>query len=458
MANINIFGTLNNATGDPIVRANQVEGGYMVVANADELATIPSTIVKEGSLAYNQDDDKFYQYDGTQWNVADFGGGGDLSNYIQKSLTEGLVKNDGTIDETEYQERLIGEQTTGQNIKTINGTSILGEGNIEIQGGGNVTVDTENKLLLVEEGGQTYYTTLEILAKPNTPSISTTTQSIVIGNADFAVTSSTSGATAYYKIADTVEGLDEATYTTISGGNITIASGFDNDTENEIVTKYVKLKAKKNGLDSNESSAIALTINPKVKAGSISFTRNNNNNDYSTQATITFTASDMTGTTSRYTTDGGTTWTAFTDTHTETITTSAVANTFQVKIDSVTDYVDAANAQCGAITLNKKKFYYGLGAATLANEAAIQALVGGGSEEKDTMASPLDSHNNPIPYTVTASATGSYLWFCGSGTLSGVTSSGFAVPMNAVTVVDGYNCYRSDSPIMVIGANDFVVI
>ena len=458
MANINIFGTLNNATGDPIVRAKQVEGGYMVVADSEELAAIPSTIIKEGSLAYNQDDDKFYQYDGTQWNVADFGGGGDLSNYIQKSQTEGLVKNDGTIDTTSYQEELIGTQTEGQNIKTINGTSILGTGNIEIQGGGNVTVDTENNLLLVEEGGQTYYTTLEILTKPATPSISTTSQAIVIGNAVFAVTVPTSGSTAYYKIADSVEGLDQATYTTISGGNITIASGFDNDTENEIVTKYVMLKAKKNGLDSNESSAIALTINPKVKAGSISFTRNNNNNDYSTQATITFTASDMTGTTSRYTTDGGTTWTIFTNTHTETISTSAVANTFQVKIDSVTDYVDAANAQCGAITLNKKKFYYGLGAATLADASAIMALVGGGSEEKDTMASPLDSHNNPIPYTVTASATGSYLWFCGSGTLSGVTSSGFAVPMNAVTVVDGYNCYRSDSPIMVLGANDFVVI
>jgi hypothetical protein len=32
---------------------------------------------------------------------------------------------------------------SGTNIKTINGQSLLGEGNIEIQGGGTITVDSE---------------------------------------------------------------------------------------------------------------------------------------------------------------------------------------------------------------------------------------------------------------------------------------------------------------------------
>ena len=51
-------------------------------------------------------------------------GGGDLSNYYTKTETEGLiaVKQDILV--------------SGTNIKTINGEDILGSGNIEIQGGG----------------------------------------------------------------------------------------------------------------------------------------------------------------------------------------------------------------------------------------------------------------------------------------------------------------------------------
>lgn len=32
---------------------------------------------------------------------------------------------------------------SGTNIKTVNGQTLLGEGNIEIQGGGTITVDSE---------------------------------------------------------------------------------------------------------------------------------------------------------------------------------------------------------------------------------------------------------------------------------------------------------------------------
>lgn len=86
-----------------------------------------------------------------------------LANYVQKSSTSGLLKNDGSVDTTQYlsslpshnhddryytesevDTALDGKQATlisGTNIKTINNTSLLGSGNISIQGGGTVTVD-----------------------------------------------------------------------------------------------------------------------------------------------------------------------------------------------------------------------------------------------------------------------------------------------------------------------------
>lgn len=85
------------------------------------------------------------------------------SNYIEKSNTTGFVKNDGSIDTTQYlsslpshnhdnryyteseiNTALNAKQNTlvsGTNIKTINNQSLLGNGNIEIQsssGGGSV--------------------------------------------------------------------------------------------------------------------------------------------------------------------------------------------------------------------------------------------------------------------------------------------------------------------------------
>ena len=90
--------------------------------------------------------------------------GGDLSNYYTKDETDDLL--DEKLDVTAYtptdltnyytksetsgatqiSTALNGKQETlvsGTNIKTINNTSLLGSGNIDIQGGGSVTVDTE---------------------------------------------------------------------------------------------------------------------------------------------------------------------------------------------------------------------------------------------------------------------------------------------------------------------------
>lgn len=56
----------------------------------------------------------------------------DLTDYIKKSDTQGLVKNDGTIDSTQYQELL----ESGTTIKTINNIPLLGSGDIHIEGSG----------------------------------------------------------------------------------------------------------------------------------------------------------------------------------------------------------------------------------------------------------------------------------------------------------------------------------
>ena len=86
------------------------------------------------------------------------------SKYIEKSNTSGLVKNDGSIDTTRYlsslpvhthDDRYYTEEeidytlldkqdklVSGTNIKTINNTSLLGSGNIDIQGGGGSVIGT----------------------------------------------------------------------------------------------------------------------------------------------------------------------------------------------------------------------------------------------------------------------------------------------------------------------------
>lgn len=80
--------------------------------------------------------------------------GGDLSDYYTKSETSGATEistalaskadTATTYTKTEVDTALGGKQATlvsGTNIKTINNTSLLGSGNIDIQGGGDVTVD-----------------------------------------------------------------------------------------------------------------------------------------------------------------------------------------------------------------------------------------------------------------------------------------------------------------------------
>ena len=154
-----------------------------------------------------------------------------LANYVQKSSTSGLLKNDGSVDTTQYlsslpshnhddryytesevDTALSGKQATlvsGTNIKTINNTSLLGSGNISIQGGGSVTVDSalsttsenpvQNKVITGALNGKADTSSLSTVAtsgsyndlsnKPNIP----TAISDLTNDSDFIETSSTTG-------------------------------------------------------------------------------------------------------------------------------------------------------------------------------------------------------------------------------------------------------------------------
>lgn len=82
--------------------------------------------------------------------------GGDLSNYYTKSETSGA---------TEISTALASKQDTlvsGTNIKTINNESILGSGNIEIQGGGKAVSGGTNISITTGETADTINCTLPI--------------------------------------------------------------------------------------------------------------------------------------------------------------------------------------------------------------------------------------------------------------------------------------------------------
>lgn len=172
MALISIYGTLYNVTGEAIVKVEQAydsivydselgallglqqdssldqhsineaiaaavnQGGGGGGVSIEVVQELPQTgesnviylVPKQTAAASNVFDE--YIYTNNAWELI-----GtteiDLSNYIEKSSTAGLVKNDGTIDETEYISQ----------VKTINNQSIVGEGNITIESGGGTDAD-----------------------------------------------------------------------------------------------------------------------------------------------------------------------------------------------------------------------------------------------------------------------------------------------------------------------------
>lgn len=377
----------------------------------------------------------------------------DLSNYIQKSQTAtGLLKDDGTVDTTTYQEELIGEQTTGQNIKTINGTSILGSGNIEIQGGGSeYDIDTLNSYLIVYDGDDSYFVPITKLTKPNTPTIATTTVNVITGDGSFNVTTD-SGSTAYYKIADSVAELDGQTYSAVSSGRISFASGYTNNSDNTDVVKYVKLKATKNGVESDESSAITLTIHPKVAKPSLV---TNNTDKYISTATVVISKSATTNATTEYSEDGGTTWTELTESSiTITVTENKSAGAYKVRATK-TNYTNSDIAQSSAITLNKPYTYYGVTNATIS--ASVVADLTKVAEEKSEWKVGND-YIKSLSYTAAAEHA-VFAYPSEYGVLTHILDpngyeniSGWSMSTLTINGV-GYNVYRTDDKLT---CNNFV--
>lgn len=303
-----------------------------------------------------------------------------------------------------------------------------------------IAIDSDNRLIATKNNTR-YFAQLTELITPANPTIPNDTKSVVTGNAVFNIVCSTQGAIIKYRRS--------ASDNWTVGNSISVASGFSNETANVSKSLFVFLQSELNGEVSNNGNYfVYVIIEPKTAPCGLTIVRNGNNNDYSTQATITLTPSPSNGAVSYYSQDGGINWTEFNSAVELTSSTSQSAGKYRVKATR-TSYVDSDIVQSTAFTLGKKKFYYGMGPATLVDEAAIMSLTGGGIQEKSTMAGT---------YNITTATIGKYIWFCGSGTLTSVTSGGFGVPMESVAVVDGYNCYRSTSAIQEIGTGEFKVV
>ena len=161
--NIEIQGGTSNwddITGKPEFAEVATSGDYNDLTNKPE---IPSDYIEnitdsdtEFSIdtAFNYKSGKKYSLSFSKTSGFDvvIGGVGDTQRSINLSIDTDIIAT--KEDLTDYQPvgdyatktELASKQDTlvsGTNIKTINGQTLLGEGNIEIQGGGTITVDSE---------------------------------------------------------------------------------------------------------------------------------------------------------------------------------------------------------------------------------------------------------------------------------------------------------------------------
>ena len=308
------------------------------------------------------------------------------------------------------------------------------------------TIDEQNNQLIVSAGNNRYFAALTKLTKPNTPTIAAAqlAKSVVTGSAEIAISGIDSGATAYYKIADSENELASAAYAVATNGKFSIASGFSNEADNSALTKYVKVKAVKNGVSSDESSAYTIVITPKVAQPALSVS---NSDQYAATASVIIYKSATTGATTEYSEDGGASWTELTESSkTITVSENKSAGAYKVRATKA-NYTASEQNQSSAIVVNKKKAYYGFSTATtLANAAAIAALDNSVKSNKLSGA-----------YVITPSGNDNgYVWLCCEGTLDTnkiVPNQGDVIPFGfeAAIQVAGWNCYRSTNDIEPVG-------
>ena len=462
-----------------LINSNNIHGGYCVVADTTERNALPVAtankdgIIVVGSLVCCQSDGKLYKCSA----ISNEGVASwvefvpDLSNYVEKSQTAGLLKNDGTVDTNSYLtshqdisgkvDKVTGkglsenDYTTSEKDKlaaiaagaqvnvieaiTVNGTAaeITNKTVALTIGESNVEVDGANSRILISDGADSYFVNVTKLTKPATPTIAAAQQSksAVTGSVEITIGNIESGATAYYKIGD-------ADYAQAANGKFSIATGFTNEADNAVLTKSVKVKAIKNGVESDESSAYTITITPKVAKPTLT---TSNTDQYAASATVTITKSATTGATTEYSEDGGSTWTTLADNSTTiTVSENKSAGAYQVRATK-TDYETSETAQSSAITLNKKMAYYGFSTlSALTTEAQIKALIGGGSEKVQKL-------SGQKTITPTGNDNG-YIWLCCVETLPYaqiVANQGDVIPFgfNDAITVAGWKCYRNTNAV-----------
>lgn len=76
---------IRNDTDQYLLDAKNVKGGYIVVATIAERNNLPAATIVKGSLCYCQEDNKFYQYNGENWQIPNI-------NIMQENNNEAYVK------------------------------------------------------------------------------------------------------------------------------------------------------------------------------------------------------------------------------------------------------------------------------------------------------------------------------------------------------------------------------
>lgn len=141
----------------------------------------------------------------------------ELNKYLADYVTEEELKNKNYATITALSDKQ-DELVSGQNIKTINGTSILGSGNITIQGG--TSVDLSNYVTKTELNSKGYIT--EIPSEYITES--------ELSNKGYATTEALNGKQEKLTSGDNIKTINGQSI--LGEGNITIEGGNGNGNAN----------------------------------------------------------------------------------------------------------------------------------------------------------------------------------------------------------------------------------
>lgn len=82
---------IENQTNGYSLDAKNVKGTYVAVATLDERNNLPEATLTAGSLCYCVENSTFYQFDGTEWQVANLGGSGGVDEDQVRAIVEDVL-------------------------------------------------------------------------------------------------------------------------------------------------------------------------------------------------------------------------------------------------------------------------------------------------------------------------------------------------------------------------------